>query len=147
MTDRIRQHIPIHQRGFSLVAAIFILVILAALGAFMITIGETQRATTVAAAQGARAYQAAQAGIEWGVAQAIPVGGGGGSCAASTGPFTLGGAAFDGFAVTVTCTTTAITEGGSAYSVYTIDATATYGTFGNSDYFSRTLQVTVTNAS
>ena len=146
MSRRYNISLPTFQRGFSLVAAIFILVVLALLGAFMVTIGETSRATAVAAAQGARAYQAAQAGIEWGIAQAIPVGGGLESCVGSTGPFALAGAAFSGFTVTVTCAQTGATESGTPYFVYAVGATATYGTFGNSDYFSRTLQVTVTSA-
>ncbi|HEX9810844.1 MAG TPA: agglutinin biogenesis protein MshP [Burkholderiales bacterium] len=148
MSRRYNIGLPTFQRGFSLVAAIFVLVVLAMLGAFMVTIGETSRATTVAAAQGARAYQAAQAGIEWGVAQAVPIGGGPGSCVASTGPFVLAGTAFGGFSITVTCASTvpAPMENGISYNVYAIASTATFGAFGNSDYFSRTLQVTVTSA-
>jgi MSHA biogenesis protein MshP len=129
-------------RGFTLVAAIFLLVVLALLGAFMVTIGEAERWTTVEAAQGARAYQAAQAGIEWGVAQAV----GSSSCAASTGPFTLTGSTFGGFGVTVTCGQSVATEGGTSYNVYAISSTAAYGALGKPDYFSRTLQVTVTDA-
>ncbi len=135
------------QRGFSLVAAIFVLVILSAIGAFMITIGELERWTTVGAAQGARAYQAAQAGIEWGVSQAVPVvTGQPSSCAASTGPFTPAGNAFNGFSITVTCASSAQTENGIPYNVYAITSTASFGTFGSSDFFSRALQVTVTSA-
>lgn len=127
--------------GFSLVAAIFILVVLATLAAFMVTIGAVQRWTTVGAAQGARAYQAAHAGIEWGILQAVGTGGSG--CAAWPA-FTL-----DGFSVTVNCTQTGPhTEGGVPYLVYSITSTAVSigATLGNPDYFSRSLQVTVTSA-
>jgi MSHA biogenesis protein MshP len=129
---------PNRMRGVSLVAAIFVLVILAALGAFMVTIGEAERWTAVSAAQGARAYHAAQSGIESGIFQTIVLG------AACPAPFAVGG-----FTVTVACTPTAYTEGGGPpFNVYVISSTAvsTGTALGSSDYFSRTLQVTVTNA-
>lgn len=130
-------------RGFSLVAAIFIIVVLAAIAAYMVTIGEVQRQSPIAALQGARAYQAAQAGIEWGVfnaVQATPI------CNASS--FSPAGAGLQGFNVAVTCSATAYTEGASNYSVYVIGSRATFGAFGGGpDFYSRNLQVTVTNAS
>ena len=58
---------PARQRGFSIVAAIFILVVLAALGAFMVTISTNQAIGSALDIQGSRAYQAARSGIEWGV--------------------------------------------------------------------------------
>ena len=120
-------------RGFSLVAAIFVLVILALLGTFMITIGTAERWTAVAAAQGARAYQAAQSGIEFGVYQSLN----GGACAP---PFAIGG-----FTVTVTCTPTSFTESGVTFNVFVISSTAvsTGTALGDPDHFSRTLQVSI----
>lgn len=59
----------ITQRGFAMVTAVFILVVLAALGAFILTVSSTQQAGSALDIQGARAYQAARAGIEWGVFQ------------------------------------------------------------------------------
>jgi Tfp pilus assembly protein PilX len=53
------------QCGFLLVTAIFLLVILAALGAFILTISGTQQTSSALDVQGSRAYQAARAGIEW----------------------------------------------------------------------------------
>jgi MSHA biogenesis protein MshP len=53
------------QYGFLLVTAIFLLVILAALGAFILTISGTQQTSSALDVQGTRAYQAARAGIEW----------------------------------------------------------------------------------
>lgn len=130
-------------RGFSLVAAIFVLVVLAALGIFIITIGEVQRSIAIAAAQGARAYYAAESGLEWGIYRAVPPTS---SCAASS-PVTPTGAGFNGFSVTVTCTQSTFTEAGNPnVTVYVITSTATFGNFGTRDYFARTLQATVTNA-
>jgi len=53
------------QSGFLLVTAIFLLVILAALGAFILTISGTQQTSSALDVQGSRAYQAARAGIDW----------------------------------------------------------------------------------
>lgn len=147
------------QRGFSLVAAIFMLVILAAIGAFMVTIGTVEHATAAYAAQGTRAYQAAQAGIEWGIfgaltnrtatcgaTQATPT-------TATLNPLAPG---LNGFAVTVVCSYTDHQEAGvtgssipstpNQFKVFSIVATATYGPFGSSNFFSRTVEVTVTDA-
>lgn len=56
-------------RGFSLVSAIFLLIVLAALGVAMVTISTTQHQSSSLDIEGVRAYQAAKAGIEWGVYQ------------------------------------------------------------------------------
>jgi MSHA biogenesis protein MshP len=132
-------------RGFSLVAAIFILVVLAAIGAFMVTIGYVAQATATGAVRGARAFQAAQAGIEWGVARAVPPAGPL-SCLGSSS-FTLAVPGLDGFAVTVTCAQTTYQERGTPYQVFSITSTATAGSFGDPAYVSRTLTASVTNAS
>jgi MSHA biogenesis protein MshP len=56
-------------RGFSLVSAIFLLVVLAALGVAMVSISSVQNQSSAMDVQGVRAYQAAKAGIEWGLYQ------------------------------------------------------------------------------
>jgi len=53
------------QRGFSLVSAIFLLVVLAGLGAVMVTFSTAQNQSLAMDVLGSRAYQAAHAGIEW----------------------------------------------------------------------------------
>ena len=130
-----------YQRGFSLVAAVFIIVVLAILGLMMVTIGGMERATADAAAQGARAYYAARAGIEWGAFQAVTTG----SCPASAS-FSLPVPGLNGFTVAVNCTATAHRERSATYNVYAINSTATFRNFGTADYISRTLRVTVTDA-
>ena len=57
------------QSGFSLVTAIFLLVILASLGAFIVTVSGLQQTSSALDVQGSRAYQAARSGIEWGTYQ------------------------------------------------------------------------------
>ena len=53
--------------GFAAIAAIFLVVILAALGGFMLTFSNTQQLTSAQDLQGSRAYWAARAGLEWGI--------------------------------------------------------------------------------
>jgi len=141
MTVRFHMHSLQRARGFSLVAAIFIVVVLASIGAFMVTIGEVQRQSPVGALQGARAYQAALAGVEWATFHAVQAP----PCNGSTFSPTVAG--LTGFTVAVTCTASAFTEGGANYNVYTIGSRATFGTFGTQHFYSRNLQATVTNAS
>ncbi len=130
------------QHGFALVAAIFIVVVLAMLGIMMVTIGGMQRATVNSAVQGARAYYAARSGIEWGVFQALA-----GGCVAATSPgFTLTQPGLNGFSVVVTCASSQHRERNNTYDVYVITATAGFAAFGNSDYVSRTLKTTATSA-
>ncbi len=137
------------QRGVGLVAALFLLVVLAALGAFIVTISGVQQVTPVFAVQGARAYHAARSGIEWAVHQALntPLGtmcGNPGPI--TTGPFAVSGPGLNGFQVTVNCSYTQHKEGAPTFEVFAITSTATFGTFGSPDFFSRTIEAAVTNA-
>lgn len=56
---------PIVVRGFLLPSAIFLLVILAALGAFILNISTGQQLGMALDVKGERAWQAANAGMEW----------------------------------------------------------------------------------
>ncbi|HJV83170.1 hypothetical protein [Noviherbaspirillum sp.] len=126
-------------------SAIFLLIVLAALGAAMVTFSTAQHATSAQDIQGSRAYQAARAGIEWGVFQVLrgsptpPV------CNAST-PLTLGGT-LSGFAVTVECAvfpaSGAFNENGTSSQVFRITSTAVIGAEGSVARVERQLQVTV----
>lgn len=123
------------QRGFTLVAAIFLIVVLAVLGIYMITISGTQHQTYSLAAQGAQGYFAARAGTEWGAYQALETGGG---C--------NGTHAFASFSVEVSCSSSTHTiTGDDDVIVWSITSTATKGAFGDRDHVSRTLTITVAN--
>lgn len=132
---------PDKQRGFSLIPALFLLVVLAVLGAAAVRISATQHQTVVLAMQSARAYAAAQTGIDWSAYQALV----GGSCGNSTLTLTEGGAA--GFVVDTSCSSTSHTEGISTTKVYILDAFAYSGMYGTPDYVSRRIRATVTDAS
>ncbi len=131
---------PRRQHGFALVVAIFLLVVLASLGVYIVKISGVQHQTVNIALLGTRAFEAARTGIEWGAFQALDSG----ACTTTTLNLTEGG--LDGFDVDVTCTTTAHTEEGNAYDLYLIDVEARAGAYGTPDYVSRRLRATVTNA-
>ena len=66
-----RHATPRPQRGFAAIAAIFLVVVLAALGGFMVTFSNTQQLTSAQDVQGSRAYWAARAGLEWGIGSVV----------------------------------------------------------------------------
>lgn len=114
-------------------SAIFLLVVLAALGAAMLTFSAAQHASSAMDIQGARAYQAARAGIEWGAYRALIDN----SCAASSNVAL--GADLSNFSVTVQCSAT--TSG--AITAWTLTSTASSGSVGSIGYAERSLQATV----
>lgn len=131
------------QRGFSIVSAIFLMVTLAALGAFLVSVSGTQHITAGQDVQGARAYQAARAGVEWGAYQALRNAAYACTTAGSSSDTPAFGGSLAGFTVTVACALTTTTEGGNAVNVYTITSTATAGTVNTKDYVQRQLRVVV----
>ena len=108
------------QRGFSIVTAIFLIVVLAALGAFAVSMFRVQQSSAAFDELGARGYQAAQAGIEWGAWRVMRVQG---TCPAATANIAVPGS-LTLFTVTVGCTSTAHTEAGNPVTIYQLTATA-----------------------
>jgi MSHA biogenesis protein MshP len=127
------------QRGAALVAAIFLLVVLAGLGVYAVRIGVIQQQTVTAAMRAAQAFHAAKSGIDWGAYRAVN----GGWCGTAT--LNLSEAGTNGFAVTVQCAQTAHSEAGAPLNVYVIDVRAEAGLYGGPDYVSRRLQAKVTD--
>lgn len=114
--------------GFTLISALFVLVVLAALGAALAQVSLRQQLGSASELDAARAYQAARAGLEWGAFQvlrnpappaAAP------ACFAATS-FTLAG--LSGFTVTVSCTRTpgsgTVSDGASALAFFQLVANA-----------------------
>jgi len=127
-----------NQQGFTLVWALFLIVIGALISIFMMRMSAVQGATNDLAMNGARAWQAAHAGSEWGIQRAVA-----GICPGSTG-FTLSDLDLNGFNVTVTCSSTAHSESGNVVVLYKIASSASRGAYGtSSDYVYRQVQVTV----
>lgn len=104
------------QAGVGLVTAIFLLVVMSAIGVAMFTLFNVQQASTALDELGARAYQAARAGVEWGVYQQLR----NNSCVASTTFALPAASALAGFSVTVRCTT----YGAAPVARWVINATA-----------------------
>lgn len=121
------------QAGFSLVAAIFLLVILSGMGVFMIQINATQHSSSALAVQGARAYLAARSGIEYAAHQALN-----GSCSNQTLSFSEG--TLNGFQADLSCSQSSYTEAGNTVQVYQLQSQGYSGSYGQPYYVSRTLQ-------
>jgi MSHA biogenesis protein MshP len=123
-----RASAPANQRGFTIVTAVFLLVVLSMLGAFMLSVTGLQQSSSVLDVQGVRAYQAARAGVEWGAFQVLDPNNAIGSaalptCPASPTQLTPAGT-LSPFTVTVTCTRTDTTEGNRNVATYLVVATA-----------------------
>lgn len=84
-------------RGVGLVTAIFLLVVIAGLAVAMVTIFTTQQGSSALDVQGTRAYQAARAGLEWGVYKRLREG----SCAGTSLIVLDDATSLRGFVVTV----------------------------------------------
>jgi MSHA biogenesis protein MshP len=120
------------QSGFAVIAAIAILVILAALGAFILSVTMFRDQSTGLDRLGIRALNVARAGIEWGMYQVQhpedpPAAAAPADCSAF--PHDFPAPTFDGpqgiFAVTVTCALTGpVQESGNDIRIYTINAVA-----------------------
>ena len=109
-------------RGFSLVTAIFLLVVLAGLAVAMVSITTVQSTQSAMDVQGVRAEQAARAGLEWGLRQQIAAGlSAGAPCIAATAFALPAGTTLSSFVVSVQCAT--VTGPGTLAS-WTITATA-----------------------
>jgi len=158
---------PERARGSAIIVAIFLLVALATLGAFIVSITSSQQIGSAYDIEGARAYQAAHYGSEWGVYQVLKGACSGGDFCAlcqaasyaaptSTNLSGLAGS-LSGFTVTVSCGSSPYTEGGNPVRVYQITANACNqpnggacpntadATVAGVGYVERRLSLTVTN--
>jgi MSHA biogenesis protein MshP len=141
-------------RGFAMITAIFLLVILGSFAAFAVTFTTNSAATHAIAVQGARGYEAARAGLEWATYQVKDPNGtlaAGATnlpdCFVSPKTLTLP-ASMGGFSVQVTCTRYPAfaaspnyhEEGNKRSAYYVVVSTATFGTAGRVDYVERRLE-------
>ena len=113
------------QMGFAAIAALVVLVLLAALGSFLLTISNTAHLTSAQDIQGSRAYWAARGGLEWAIASveaSAPV-----APAVSppaTCPVAAAPVALDGFALVVTCLGQAYSEAGATVRMFRLTSVA-----------------------
>jgi MSHA biogenesis protein MshP len=127
-------------RGFALIPALFLIVVLALLTAVAVRISTAQQQTVSSSLAEARALAAAEAGIDWGAYTALQ-----GTCSSST-TLNLSEAALNGYKVTVTCSAVSFTENNLPVQSYTIAASATFGSYGTPDFVQRVVRATFTNA-
>jgi MSHA biogenesis protein MshP len=138
------------QQGFAAIAAIFLVVILAAMGAFMVSFSNTQQLTSSQDVQGTRAYWAARAGLEWGVGSVVA------STTAGTtlpvcptlptpSPTTLATAFDGGFTVKVTCNHNDYIEGSASANKFIFEFTseAKVGSVGTIGYVERSVSASL----
>ena len=125
-----------------MITAIFILVIVAVLAVFMVTIGNVQQQTSVLSILSTRALFAADSGVQWAVRSVLASG----NCSAFPASYLLTGGASNGYQINASCTSSAYTESPNTYNVYRISVTASRGNLGDADYVSRTIVAKVTNA-
>jgi MSHA biogenesis protein MshP len=132
------------QRGFAAIAAIFLVVALAALGAFMVTFSNTQQVTLAQDVQGSRAYWAARAGLEWGIVNSAAAAAAiGADCSGAAMPTpTTTTLTIEGFTVAITCPRTAYVDGDSLH-IFQITAIASSGTVGGVGYTERSVSASV----
>lgn len=131
---KLTQVLP-RQRGFSLVSAMFLLIILALLGVAMMAISGAQHNSQALDVNGSRAYQAGEAGLEWGMMQVLDPSGTNANLSLATpqppacfAATTVAMASvFSAFTTNVTCSVVTTTEGNRQIAVYTLTSTATSG--------------------
>jgi len=131
------------QSGFAAIAAIFLVVVLAALGGFMLTFSNTQQLTSAQDIQGSRAYWAARAGLEWGIGRV--------SAAATASAVTAATCttatplSIDGFSVTVSCTGAGApyVEAAADKYIFHINSVAFVGTTGTLGRIERSISASM----
>ncbi len=137
------------QSGFTLVMAIFMMVVLGVLGGYMVRLNKVQLITAEYALQNARAYQAARAGLGWASATInVQTSNNQGCNAVNTvstaNPLNL--PAMAGFTISLACTQVPnklYQENKGSYYIYVIHALSEWGAYNSQDYVSRQLEKTI----
>lgn len=128
-------------KGFMLPVAIFLLVTLAALVGYSMRLSLLAQMGTIQDVQGANAYLAARAGVEWAAFQVLSPGSVGmQGCVASPTTLTI-----NNFTVLVTCDQTVLQDKGATQNIgiYSITSTASVGAIGAQDRIERQIAVTL----
>jgi MSHA biogenesis protein MshP len=125
-------------KGFTLVSALFLIVVVSLAGAFLVSLVGVERRTSSLGLLGARAFRAAQSGLEWGIAKAVADPSG---CPAAT--LALAEAGLRGYSVVVSCSKSRHQDGARLITTFALAAQAEHGVLGDADYASRRLRATV----
>ena len=132
-------------RGFALILAVFLIVTLAAIGVYLVTVSTGQVQAVSQDEQSVRAYRAARAGLEFAIFQRLR------NSAACTTPVPFTNPGLSGFRAEVTCAQvgSAETEGASTVTVYRViskgcNANPCSPATPDQTYVERELQTTIT---
>jgi MSHA biogenesis protein MshP len=129
------------QRGFALVAALFLLVVLATLGAYAVRLNMAQQGSADLDLFGARADAAVQTGIQYAAARVLTTG----NC---TGFPTVPAVALylpQNFQITLSCDDSeTLVANTPTVTVFLVTATASRGQYGSPEFVSRQRTVRIT---
>lgn len=130
-------------KGFTIVAAVFVLIILGLLSSFIIGLSATTGSTTTAAIASANAYFASVSGIEWGINKTLEVAPSEVVECPPTTTLNLTQGSLNGFRVQVSCTQEPFTENPLKLKIHTLASKSEYSTIGSKDYTSREIKITI----
>jgi MSHA biogenesis protein MshP len=141
----------LRQAGFSLVTAIFLLVVLAGLLGYMINLSVVQHNTVVMSFRGALAMQAARSALDSAFYRVLKVGFDCNADPGLGGPVSFSAAeapALQSFTVNLSCYESNHVEGADTITVYELTAIASSGSYSsgagaNPDFVSRRIRATV----
>jgi len=141
------------QHGFSIITAIFLLVVLSFLGVAMVTLSTSQHQSSAMDVMGSRAYQAARAGIDWGAYQVLVNPAAAFATACRPGPTSSpvaapAGSTLNGLNVVVLCQSFAhsdVSATTNPVSVYELTSTANQGAVGQVGFVERQIRVSIAN--
>jgi len=125
-----------HTGGFTLIATLFLLVVVSGLAAYLVNLATVQQYSSALTISALRARHAALGGMEW-VAYRI-------NNIANTCPPVPTTLLIDGFNVSLTaCSMSNITEGPMNYNTYDVSVRAERGSFGDTDYVNLAIRATL----
>ncbi|MDZ7791040.1 MAG: hypothetical protein U5L08_11225 [Xanthomonadales bacterium] len=123
------------QRGAALFVGIFLITVVVVFAAVVALTSATQNLSQARAGLAEQAWYAAVARMEAGIQDIV------GSNACPAG----GTSNLFGFATTLTCTASSVSEGGATYGVYSVEVTASQGSLSSAVLVRRTVRTQVTD--
>jgi MSHA biogenesis protein MshP len=128
------------QDGFALVAALFMLVVLAVLGAAAVRLNMSQQSSSDLDLAGVRADAAVETGIEYAAARVLTTG----DCSGFPLSPTIALQLAQDFQVTLSCTTAETLVNTPTVTVFSVTAIASHGLYGSPEFVSRQRTVRIT---
>jgi len=123
-------------RGFSLISALFLLVVVSSLAGYLVNLSIAQQYSTALTVKALRGRHAALSGLEW-VAYRI-------NNVSSSCPSVPTSMTIEGFDVSLTnCTASSVTEGLATYNLFDVTVNAERGVFGDADYVNLAIRATL----